>query len=170
MALAVLLQTGRVAAEATVARLQAIEIDAEVLGEPNVFVKVACGGNYRVRVAVPEEELARARAELDVWEKEAGPRVAGLVRSLRRGFFLGSLPALALLLWLVLRDDKKTGLWIMLAPAWLAGLMAWAWWSRRREARPAETGMGEEPGTPGTLPDPDTGKREREGLEPGVPG
>lgn len=133
MALAVLLQTGRVAAEATVARLQALAIDAEVLDEPNVFVKLACGGNYRVRVAVPEEDLERARGELALWAREAGPRVEGLARSIRLGFFLGSLPALALLLWLVLRSDKKTALWIMLAPAWLAGLMAWAWWSRRRE-------------------------------------
>jgi hypothetical protein len=138
--LAVLLETSRVAAEATVGRLQARAIDAEVLDEPNFLVKLACGGNYRVRVAVPEEELERARGELALWAKEAGPRVEQLSRSLRLGFFLGSLPALALLLWLVLRSDKKTGLWIALAPAWLAGLMAWAWWSRRRAVKRAVTG------------------------------
>jgi hypothetical protein len=131
----VLLQTGRVAAEATVGRLQAIGVDAHVLDEPNVFVKLACGGNYRVRVVVPEEELGRARSELALWEEEARPHVERLARSIRLGFFLGSLPALMLLLWLVLRRDKETGLWIALAPAWLAGLMAWAWWSRRRDYR-----------------------------------
>ena len=135
MALAELVQTGRVAAEATVARLAALEIGAEVLDEPNVFVKLAAGGNYRVRVVVAEEDLERAQAELARWEAEAQPRVEHMARDMALGFFLGSLPALALLLWLLVRSNKNTGLWIMLAPAWLAGLMGWALWSRRRMAR-----------------------------------
>jgi hypothetical protein len=84
---------------------------------------------------VPEEELERARAELARLDEGARPRVAAMARDLRLGFFLGSLPALALLLWLILRSDKHTGLWIALAPAWLAGLMGWAYWSRRRAVR-----------------------------------
>src|SRR5262245_33054015 len=85
MALVVLLQTGRVAAEATVDRLQEIEIDAQVLDDPNVFVKLTAGGNYRVRVVVPEEDLERARAELARWEVESRPRVDALAREVRRG-------------------------------------------------------------------------------------
>jgi len=135
MALAELVKTGRVAAEATVARLAALAIEAQVLDEPNLFVKLAAGGNYRVRVMVPEEELERARAELARWEADARPRVQRLARDVSLGFFLGSLPALALLLWLLLRSDKDTGLWIAIAPAWLAGLMGWAMWSRLRAAR-----------------------------------
>lgn len=135
MALAVLLQTGRVAAEATVARLQALAIDAQVLGEPNVFVKLASGGNYRVHVVVPEEELERARTELARLEQDARPRVEALTRQMRCGFLLGSLPALALLLWLLLRSEKDTGLWLAIVPAWLAGLMGWALWSRWRRTR-----------------------------------
>ncbi len=135
VSLAVLLQTGRVAAQATVARLQALAIDAQVLDEPNVFVKLASGGNYRVHVAVPEEELERSRTELARWEADAGPRVEALTRELRFGFLLGSLPALALLLWLLLRHEKNTGLWLAIVPAWLAGLMGWAFWDRRRRAR-----------------------------------
>lgn len=146
MPLAVLLSTSRISAQATVERLQALEIDAQVLDDPNVFVKLASGGSYRVRVAVPEEELERARQELAHWDRAAAPRVEALAREMRLGFFLGSLPALALLLWLVLRSEKDTGLWIAIAPAWLAGLMGWALWSRLRARRsvPATPGGGEE--------------------------
>ncbi|HEX6883288.1 MAG TPA: hypothetical protein VF530_07890 [Planctomycetota bacterium] len=131
MPLVKLLSTSRVAAEATAARLAALGIEAEVIGEPNVFVKVASGGNYRVQVIVDETQLARAKEELARLDAAAGPRVAALTRQVRVGFLLGSLPALALALWLLLREDKDTLLWIALVPAWLVGLMAWAAWSRR---------------------------------------
>ena len=117
------------------ARLQALAIDAQVMDEPNAFVKLASGGNYRVRVAVPEEALARAKEELALMDAAAGPRVAVLAREMRLGFLLGSLPALALVAWLIVRQDKSTALWIAVAPAWLAGLMAWAAWSRRSARR-----------------------------------
>lgn len=140
MAHTVLLSTSRVAARATLERLQALGIDARVDDDPNGFVKLTSGGNYRLRVAVPEEDLERARAELARWELEARPRVQALAREVRRGFLFGSLPALALLAWLIVREDKDTYLWIALAPAWLAGLMGWAFWSRRRgpQSAPAE--------------------------------
>ena len=152
MPLAVLLSTSRVAALATVERLHALEIDARVLDDPNVFVKLASGGNYRVRVAVPEEELERARQELARWDREATPRVEALAREMRLGFLLGSLPALALLLWLVLRSRKDTGLWIAIVPAWLAGLMGWALWSRMR-AKKASGSREEEAREPASPPE-----------------
>ena len=154
MALAELVQTGRVAAEATVARLQAFEIDAHVIDEPNVFVKLASGGNYRVRVVVPEEDLERARAELARWEREAAPRVRALAREARLGLFVSALPALALLVWILLRRDKDTGLWIAIVPAWLAGLMGWALWSRRKTSK---AGAPEKPGDRATRPIPPAG-------------
>jgi hypothetical protein len=130
MAFVQLLSTSRVAAETTVARLEARGIEAEVVGEPNVFVKLASGGNYRVQVLVPEESLAQAREELARLNAAAGPRVDALARQVRVGFLVGSFPALALALWLVLREDKDTLLWIAVVPAWLVGLLAWAAWSR----------------------------------------
>lgn len=84
MALSVLLQTSRVSAEATVERLQALEIDAQVLDQPNVWVKLASAGTYRVRVAVPEADVERARAELARLEGEARPRVGSLAKEVQR--------------------------------------------------------------------------------------
>lgn len=153
MPLAVLLSTSRVAALATVERLHALDIDARVLDDPNVFVKLASGGNYRVRVAVPEEELERARQELALWDRDATPRVEALAREMRLGFLLGSSPALALLLWLVLRSRKDTGLWIAIVPAWLAGLMGWALWSRMRGKRASGRERDEEQPDPASPPD-----------------
>jgi hypothetical protein len=132
MPLTVLLSTSRVSAEATVARLQDRGIEAEVSGEPNVFAKIGSGGSYRVQVLVSEEDLARAREELARMDSEAAPRVAALAREARLGFLLGSLPAVALAVWILLREDKDTGLWIAFAPTWLAGLLGWAAWSRRK--------------------------------------
>lgn len=154
MPLAVLLSTSRVSAEATVRRLHALGIEAEVVDEPNAFVKLASGGNYRVRVGVAEEELVRAREELARWDEDARPRVEALARGMRLGFFLGSLPALALLSWLVLRSEKDTGLWIAVVPAWLAGLMGWALWSRRQAAKSAAPDGRREDGAE-PMPPPD---------------
>lgn len=153
MSLVVLLSTSRAAALATLERLHALDIDAQVLDDPNVFVKLASGGNYRVRVAVPEEELERARQELARWDRDAAPRVEALVREMRLGFLLGSLPALALLLWLVLRSRKDTGLWIAIVPAWLAGLMGWALWSRMGARKASGRERDEEKPDPASPPD-----------------
>ena len=66
----------------------------------------------------------------------------------------GSLPALALLLWLVLRNEKDTALWLAIIPAWLAGLMGWALWSRRQVAKSAPLDdRREEPAEPMRPPD-----------------
>ena len=159
MSLAVLLQTSRVSAEATVRHLRTLEIEAEVFGEPNGWVKLASGGNYRVRVAVPEEELARARAELLRWDADAEPRVRAMAREMRLGFFVGSLPAMALAAWLLLRSDKDTGLWLAIAPAWLAGLMGWALWSRQRAGAAASAEAL--PSTSGDAPRVDDRSEER---------
>ena len=132
MALTVLLQTSRVAAEATVERLQERDIDAQVVDHPNVLLKLSAGGNYRVRVAVPDDQLERARAEVAQWEIEARPRVQELAREIQRGLLIGSLPALLLGLWFFV-DPPQSGLvWPGLVLLWFAGLTGWAWWSRRR--------------------------------------
>jgi hypothetical protein len=132
MELVPLVSTSRASALATVSRLRALAIDAQVIDDPNLFVRLTSGGNYRVRVLVAREDLERARAELARWEAEARPRLDSLARETRRGFLWGSIPAAALLLWLLLRSDKDSALWLAVVPAWLAGLLAWALWSRRR--------------------------------------
>ncbi len=132
MGLTVLLQTSRVSAEATVDRLQAAEIDAQVIDRPNPFLKLSAGGNYRVRVAVPEEDLERARAELALWETEARPRVHRLAREVQLGLMLGSLPALAVGGVFLARPPETVLVWPTLLLVWFCGLAGWAWWSRRR--------------------------------------
>jgi hypothetical protein len=130
VALVVLLQTSRVSAEATVARLRALDIDAQVIDRPNVLLKLSSGGNYRVRVVVPEQELARAREELSRWESEARTRVQALARDVQLGLALGSLPAALLALGLLLRPPAEPCWWWLVLPAWGTGLLGWALWSR----------------------------------------
>jgi len=130
MPLSVLVQTSHASAEATVERLLALGIDAHVIDEPNALVKLASGGSYRVRVAVPEAELARAREELARWEVEAAPRVSQLARGVERGLLLTWLPPLVPLgVWLT-RPGANALLWLALG-LWLGGLVAWVVWSRR---------------------------------------
>jgi len=130
MALAVLVQTGRAAAEATVERLQALGIEAQVLDEPNVFVKLTSGGNYRVRVVVAEEELERARAELVRWESEALPRLRPLTREVQ--ILLGGTTLAAALLGgaLLIGGVRPALPWA--AGLWVAVLAAWVVRSRMR--------------------------------------
>ena len=137
MALAVLLQTSRVSAEATVERLQALAIDAQVIDHPNVFAKFMSFGSYRVRVAVPEAELARAQLEIERWASEARPRVRELAREVQLGLLIASLPALALCVGLVLARAESALLWLTVVPVWFAGLLAWARWDQSRAAKNA---------------------------------
>lgn len=124
MTLAVLLQTSRVSAEATVERLQAAQIDAQVVDDPNVWVKLASAGNYRVRVAVPEEELERARGELARLARESEPRVRSLAREVQLVLVCATFAA-ALLGTLLFRFGARvalggaTGLWILCLAAWV---------------------------------------------------
>jgi len=140
MALVPLLQTGRVAAEATAERLQALGIDAQVVDQPNLFVRLASGGNYRVRVAVPEEELEPAREELARWEEEARPRVRALAGEVGRVLVLTAIPPLGLGLWLLTRPVVP--IWGLAAVLgfWLGGLAAWVLFSRLKAAREGREG------------------------------
>jgi hypothetical protein len=128
--LVVLLSTGRVAAEATAERLLELGIEARVHGLPNVFVRLASGGNYRVQVIVPEADLARARAELEQWAVEAAPRVRVLAREVQRVLGALTLAALGLgglLLWLGVPFALLWGV-----AFWLAATAHWTWRSRLR--------------------------------------
>jgi hypothetical protein len=134
MALAVLLHTSRVSAEATAERLSDLGIDARVIDEPNVFVRIVTGGNYRVRVAVPKEELERAHAELARWAAEAHPRVrllAGEVQRVLLGATLGALLVLAAALLLGAREYAL----VWMGGTWLGLLALWVLRSRRATAR-----------------------------------
>jgi hypothetical protein len=133
MSFVVLTQLTRVAAVATCERLATLGIEAQILDQPNLFTKGSTGGMYRVRVAVDEQDLERAQAELARWEVEAAPRVASLARELRPQFLLGSLPALVLL-GLIL-GGVLGGKWIAVALGlWFGGVVAVMAWHRWRGA------------------------------------
>jgi hypothetical protein len=139
MALTVLLQTSRVSAEATLERLHGLGIDAQVIDAPNVLVKLASGGNYRVRVAVPEEDVARASAELARWEGEAQPRVRRHAHEVQRAMLV----ALALALGAgALAFVLGAGVYALVCGggAWVAAMALWVVRSRRAGAwRPEGT-------------------------------
>ena len=129
---AVLLHTGRVAAEVTVERLQELGIEAEISYLPNVFVRVLSGGNYAVHITVPEAELARARAELERWAAAAQPRVHELAREVQLvlgGWTLAALLVTGVLFW---RGVPYSFAWG--GGLWLAALSVWTARSRRRQA------------------------------------
>ncbi len=130
--LVALVRTGRVAAEATVERLQDLGIEALVHDLPNVFVRLASGGNYRVQVVVPAADRARAQAEIERWAVEAAPRVRALAGEVQRvlgGLTLLALALGALLFWLGVPFALGWG-----CGAWVAGTAVWTWRSRRRGA------------------------------------
>lgn len=123
--LVALLHTGRVAAEVTVERLQVLGIEARILDLPNVFVRLTSGGNYRVRVVVPEPDLARARGELERWAEEARPRVRQLAREVQLVLVSATLAAAAVggaLFWLGVPRSAgwAVGLWAVFLAGWVA--------------------------------------------------
>jgi hypothetical protein len=132
MALVLLVSTSRVSAEATADRLEALGIETELQGRPNVFVRVTSGGNYRVRVLVPEEELARAREELARWEAESAPRLRSLTREVGRSLVLAALPSVALAALLLTRDPVPKWTPYAFLGALIASLAGWVAWSRSR--------------------------------------
>lgn len=126
----VLLRTGRVAAEVTAERLQELGIEALIDDLPNVFVRLTSGGNYRVRIVVPEADLARAQQAVERWAVEAEPRVRGLAREVQLvlgGLTLVALGLAGLLLWLRVPHALWWG-----SGAWIAGTAGWIWRSRRQ--------------------------------------
>jgi len=145
MGFVVLTQLSQVSALATCERLAALGIEAQILDQPNLFTKGATGGRYVVRVAVAEQDLERARAELARWEVEAAPRVAALAHELRPQFLLGSLPALVLVvlgLAGVLPWDWEWHWAAGMVGLWFGGVvavMAWhRWRGQPRSAAPDE--------------------------------
>jgi hypothetical protein len=145
MSLAVLLQTSRASAEATVERLQACGIEeAQVIDQPNVIARLASGGSYRVRVGVPEQELAAAQAELARWDAEARPRVRKLAREVQVGLSCASLPAAALGAWFATWPKANLWSWAAVIGLWLLGLSAWALRSRRHPERAENPAAPEE--------------------------
>jgi len=127
-----LVKTSPAAAEATVQRLGEAGIEAEIVDRPNVVVRWASGGNYRVSVSVAAEALETARAEVARWEVESAPRIEALAREVQRGVLLASLPALAMLGWLLSRRNPSFWQWWVAVGLWALGLGVWGVRSRRR--------------------------------------
>jgi len=130
--LAVLLQTSQTSAEAVVARLERERIEAVVIDEPHWIARLVSFGTYRVRVAVPEERLAEARAALARQDEEARPRLNALAREVQRALLVASLPALALGIALALLGSSSWIAWTALLPLWIGGLALWSVLSRAR--------------------------------------
>jgi hypothetical protein len=67
-----------------VRRLQSEGLQATAIDEPNFIVLLVTFGTYRVRIAVPRDQVAEARRVLAAWDEEAGPIVQGHARALRQ--------------------------------------------------------------------------------------
>lgn len=135
MGFVVLTELTYVSAEATRERLAALGIEAQLLDDPDRRIKGSTGARHDVRVAVDEQDLERARAELARWELEAAPRVAALTRELRPQFLLGSLPALVLLGVVVLGALRWDWSWMWGAGVlglWFGGVVAVMAWQRSK--------------------------------------
>ena len=85
------------------ARLLDEELDAVALDEPNFIVRLIAFGTYRVRIAVPREQEARAKEVIAEWDRAATGTIEDLAREVRRQFLvaltvgvLACLPVLAL--------------------------------------------------------------------------
>jgi hypothetical protein len=129
-----LVRTGRVAAEVTAERLIERGIEARVHALPNVWVRLASGGNYRVEVHVPSADLDAARAEMERWQIEAAPRVNALAREVGRVLAVAALVALGASAGLLAAGVPFAVPWG--AGAGLAVLVAWTLRSRRRAGAP----------------------------------
>lgn len=126
-----LLRTSVPAAIATVERLAQQGIEADVGDLPNRIVQLLSGGNYQVSVLVAREALEPARAELERWHVEAGPRVASLARDVQRGVLLALTPGGVLALVLLLAGSTSSWAWGSVLALLFLGLVAWVVVSRR---------------------------------------
>jgi len=74
-------------------RLSSRGIDAVAIDQPNVIALIIAFGTYRVRIAVPDEQVAEAKAVLEEWDREARPNVKRLSRQVYRQFFVAGIGA-----------------------------------------------------------------------------
>ena len=120
------------AVNAVLERLCEGGVEAEAVDDPNLIALFFSFGTYRVRISVPDEQVADARRVLAEWDREVGPNVAALSRQVRRQFLLAAVPAIVVAaLLLGLRAPWALAFLIPLL-VWFVGLVAIGVAQRRR--------------------------------------
>jgi hypothetical protein len=112
-------------------------VDAEAVDDPNWIVLLISFGTYRVRIAVPDEQVDEAKGVLEEWDNEARPNVRKLSRQVYRQFFVAGVLALVVAgvlfalghVWLTL----PAFLFVWLATVALLGLLERARLQRESE-------------------------------------
>jgi len=123
------------AVEAVLARFHEAGIDAVALDRPNAIALLFSFGTYRVRIAVPEGDAARARRVLEEWDRQSGPRVRDLTRGVLRQFARAAVVALvATAALLLLPAGRRAWPWlpVVALAVWFASLVAIGLLQRRR--------------------------------------
>jgi len=82
------------AVDTVLERLSSRGIDAVAIDQPNFIALLIAFGTYRVRIAVPDEQVTEAKAILADWDREARPNVQRLSRQVHRQFLLAAIGAL----------------------------------------------------------------------------
>jgi len=118
-------------------------VDAEAVDDPNWIVLLVSFGTYRVRIAVPDEQLEEARRVLEEWDREVRPNVRTLSKQVYRQFLAAALLALVVASVLFVLGH----VWLTL-PAflvvWLATVAVLGLVARRRLSREPGGKGGEE--------------------------
>jgi len=121
--------------DAVVARLEEGGIEAHVVDRPGSLALLVAFGTYRVRIAVEEEDEARARAVLALWGEEARPRVERLARIVVLDLLLAAIPAILVGAGFVLSGTwRRPAFGLSLLGTWFAGALLLACRRRRRSA------------------------------------
>jgi len=81
--------------DAFVARLVGEGLDAIALDHPGFLVLLITFGTYRVRIAVPEDQVPEAERVMQAWDEAAGPVVRDLSRALGRQVRQAAVPVAA---------------------------------------------------------------------------
>lgn len=74
-------------------RLVSRGVEAVAIDEPNFIALFLAFGTYRVRIAVPDEQVEEARRVLAEWDHEARPEVRRLTRQVHRQFVVAGVVA-----------------------------------------------------------------------------
>lgn len=131
------------AVDTVLERLFSRGIDAVAIDQPNFIALAMSFGTYRVRIAVPDEQVDRAKEILEEWDREAGPNVKQLSRQVQWQFFLAALGALAVAAVLFALGH----VWLIMPGflvVWLALVVLLGLRERAHSSRPPQDGGSDE--------------------------
>jgi len=131
------------AVDTVLERLCSRGIDAVAIDDPNFIALLISFGTYRVRIAVPDEQVAEAKEILAEWDREALPKVQRLSRQVQKQFFLAAGGAL-----IVAAVPFALGylLWVLptFLVVWVALVVLFGVRERARMQRGSEGGSGDD--------------------------